>query len=72
MGYGNLTRCETLGLEGQNGARKLRSSMILVIIAFVLGLIPVVGIVGGILTIVALWFVYLGWTMILRGLEAEK
>ena len=44
--------------------------MILVIVAFIIGLIPVIGLVGGLLTIVALWFVFSGWSMILRGLES--
>ena len=70
IGYGNLTRSATVGLEGQAGAGKLRTSMILVIVAFIIGLIPVIGLVGGLLTIVALWFVFSGWGMILRGLES--
>ena len=70
IGYGNLKRCATVGLEGQAGAGKLRTSMILVIVAFIIGLIPVIGLVGGLLTIIALWFVFKGWGMILRGLES--
>ncbi|MBR1394230.1 MAG: hypothetical protein IJ559_01045 [Prevotella sp.] len=70
IGYGNIARSETVGLEGQAGAGKLRTSMILVIVAFIISLIPVIGLVGGLLTIVALWFVFSGWRMILRGLES--
>lgn len=69
MGYGDLTRSATLGSEGQLGAGKLRTSMIIGIVAAVIGIIPVIGMVGGLLIIVALWFVFQGWIKIILGLE---
>lgn len=71
MGYGRLKNAEPLHESGHAGAGKLRSSMLITILAVILGWIPVIGIVGGILTLVALWFVFKGWTLIIRGLEEE-
>ena len=71
IGYGKLTRSATLGNEGQQGAGKLRTSMILVIVAAIVGIIPLVGLVGKILTIIAIWFVFQGWNKIILGLERE-
>lgn len=71
MGYGCLTRSATVGREGQEGAGKLRLSMILGIVAAVVGIIPFVGMVGKIIALVGFWFVFQGWTKIILGLEQE-
>lgn len=71
MGYGCLKRSATVGKEGQEGAGKLRMSMIIGIVASVLGIIPVVGVAGKIVALIGFWFVYQGWKKIILGLEGE-
>lgn len=70
LGYTNLMKSDPLHQQGRDGAKTLRLSMIIMIIAAVFGIIPLAGsIIAGILTLVALWFIYKGWTIILFGLE---
>ena len=70
LGYTNLKKSETLNEQGRKGAGTLRISMIFMVIAVILGLIPLVGsAIAGVLTIIALWFVFKGWNNILFGLE---
>lgn len=72
IAYGNLTQCTTIGAEGQAGARKLRTSLIFIIIACILSPIPIVCYVGNLLTIFAMWFTFKGWHMIVNGLESDQ
>lgn len=72
IAYGDLSHCAILGEEGKAGAGKLRTSLILIIIACILSPIPLVGKVGGLLTIFAMWFTFKGWHMIVNGLEADQ
>lgn len=72
IGYGNLKKSVSLHSVGQDGAGKLRASMILNIVACIFGMIPLLGWIGGIIAIIALWFVYRGWTMIQEGLEQTE
>lgn len=69
LGYGNLQHAQPLHMDGQLGAGKLRTSMILMMVAAIVGIIPFVGMVGGFLTLIALFFIFQGWTMIIKGLE---
>jgi len=70
LGYCNLMKSDPLHEEGRDGAKTLRLSMIIMIIAAIIGIIPFAGsIIAGILALVALWFIYKGWTKILFGLE---
>lgn len=69
MGYGWFMKSSSLGLQGQAGAGKLRISMILLLVSIVLGWIPVINTFSGILGLVAFWFIYQGWTMIVLGIE---
>lgn len=69
LGYSALMKSEPLHEEGRDGAGKLRISMIVMVVAAVVGFIPLMGIVAGILTLVALWFIFQGWSKILFGLE---
>ena len=70
MGYGNLRHSESLHDEGQKGARVLRISMLLTIVSAIFVLVPFIGdTVAGIISIVALWFVFKGWNHILEGME---
>lgn len=71
MGYGALKGSSAIGDEGQNGAGKLRTSMIILLISAITGIIPGLGIVEKILSLVALWFVFQGWSMILSGMEMK-
>lgn len=70
LGYTNLKNSETLNEQGRSGASTLRVSMILMVLAVLLGLIPLMGsTIAGVLTLIALWFVFKGWRNILFGLE---
>lgn len=72
MGYGLLKGSNAIGSEGQTGAGKLRTSMIVLLIAAIFGIIPGLGIVNKILSILALWLVFQGWAMILSGMETKE
>ena len=72
IAYGDLSHCAILGEEGKAGAGKLRTSLVFIIIACILSPIPLVGKVGGLLTIFAMWFAFKGWHMIVNGLEADQ
>lgn len=69
LGYTSLKQSDPLHQEGRDGAVKLRISMIIMLVASVIGLFPLTGLVVGIIALVALWFIYQGWTKILFGLE---
>ena len=70
LGYTNLTKSNPLHQLGREGAKTLRLSMIIMVIAAIIGIIPFLGsIIAGIIAIVALWFIYQGWTKLLFGLE---
>ena len=71
MGYGLLKGSNAIGNEGQIGAGKLRTSMIILLVATVIGFIPGLGIVEKILSIIAVWFVFQGWILILSGMETR-
>ncbi|MBC5605676.1 hypothetical protein [Bacteroides difficilis] len=71
MGYGLLKGSNAIGNEGQIGAGKLRTSMIILLAATVIGFIPGLGIVEKILSIIAVWFVFQGWSLILSGMETR-
>jgi membrane protein len=71
MGYGLLKGSNAIGNEGQIGAGKLRTSMIILLVATVIGFIPGLGIVEKILSIIAVWFVFQGWSLILSGMETR-
>lgn len=71
MGYGLLKGSNAIGNEGQIGAGKLRTSMIILLVATVIGFIPGLGIVEKILSIIAVWFVFQGWNLILSGMETR-
>jgi len=69
LGYSSLMKSDPIHQMGRDGARKLRISMIIMVIANFINFFPLTGIVVGIIAIFALWFIYKGWTMILFGLE---
>lgn len=71
LGYSTLMQSTSLGIEGSLGAKKLRTSMILLVIASVIDFFPMTGIVVGFISMIALWIVFKGWTMILLGMEDE-
>ena len=71
MGYGLLKGSNAIGNEGQIGAGKLRTSMIILLAATAIGFIPGLGIVEKILSIIAVWFVFQGWSLILSGMETR-
>lgn len=70
LGYTNLMKSDPLHQEGRDGAKTLRLSMIIMVIAAIIGIIPLLGsVVAGFIALVALWFIYKGWTKVLFGLE---
>ena len=71
IGYGALKQSVSLGMEGRIGAGKLRTSMIILVIASVINLFPMTGVFVGIISMIALWFIFSGWSMILLGMEDE-
>lgn len=71
MGYSAMKHSATLGIEGQNGAGKLCVSMIVLLIAAIIDLFPLTGMIVGLISLVALWFVFKGWNMVLLGMESE-
>lgn len=72
IGYGLLQKSASLGTEGQQGAGKLRISMIVLLVGTVFGLIPGVGgVFEGIAALIALVLVFLGWSGIILGLNGE-
>lgn len=71
LGYGDMKQSASLGAEGQEGAGKLRISMIILLVAAVINLFPLTGMIVGLISLVALYLVFKGWTMVLLGLENE-
>ncbi len=72
MGYGAMKQSATLGTEGQKGAVYLRNSMIVLLVGAFINLFPLTGIVVGFISLVALWFVFRGWNLVLFGLESQQ
>ncbi len=65
IGYSALKKSQTFPTLACEGASKLYTAMILSIIGAVIGLIPLVGgVIGGILDIIALILIILGWKRI--------
>lgn len=71
LGYGAMMKSESLGTQGQLGAGKLRISMILMLVAAIIGFIPVINVASGILYLIALYFEFKGWIMIMYGIEEK-
>ena len=69
-GFTASAQTATLGTEGQAGAGKLRISMIILLAGSIIGFFPLTGMIVGLISLVALWFVFKGWSMILQALEA--
>ncbi len=69
LGYSNLKTSDPLGEEGRKGAGKLCTSMIIMLVASIVDIIPATGIIVSILSLIALWFIFNGWNMILLGME---
>lgn len=72
MGYGAMKQSATLGAEGQKGAGYLRNSMIVLLVGAFIDLFPLTGVVVGFISLVALWFVFKGWNLVLLGLENQQ
>lgn len=71
LGYSAMKKSATLGMEGQSGAGKLCISMIVLLIGAIIDLFPLTGMIVGIISLVALWLIFQGWTMVLFGLEGD-
>lgn len=72
LGYGSMKQSASLGVEGQTGAGKLRISMIILLIGSVVDLFPFTGTFVGLISLIALWFVFQGWSMVLWGVEEQN
>ena len=73
MGYGLLAKSQALSEEGRCGAKKLRISMIVLLVGAVLSFIPFAGAkIEAVASFVALILIFLGWSQMLFGLEGEK
>lgn len=72
LGYGSMKQSTSLGQEGQAGAGKLRISMIILLIGAFIDLFPLTGMVVGFISLIALWFTFQGWSMVLRGIEEQN
>lgn len=70
LGYSSLMKSNPLHQLGRDGAMTLRMSMIIMVVATIIGIIPFLGTpVAAFITLVALRYIYQGWTNILFGLE---
>lgn len=69
MGYGKFSKSVSMGLKGQQGGNTLRTSMIIMIVAAVIGFLS--DSFAGIIYLVALFFIYSGWVNITCGLEEK-
>lgn len=72
LGYGAMMQSASLGSEGQAGAGKLRISMIVLLVAAFIDFFPLTGMIVGLVSLVALWLVFKGWSMVLMGLEGTS
>ena len=72
MGYGSLRYSASLGAVGRIGAGKLRMGMMVLLLGVFLDFFPLTDMVVGLLSIVALWFVFQGWKMIIIGIEEQS
>lgn len=71
MAYGMFKKAEVLGEEGRTGAGKLQLSMILLIVGAIVGIIPLIGVIGSLINLFALVLVFYGWYKILLGIEEQ-
>lgn len=70
LGYSQLKTSTAVGNQGQQGAKNLCISMILIIIGCLLGFIPVFGnFIEAIITLVVIYLVFNGWQKILTSIE---
>ena len=70
MGYGKFSKSTSMGFKGQQGGNTLRTSMIIMIVAAIIGFLS--DSFAGIIYLVALFFVYSGWVNITCGLEEKQ
>ena len=71
MGYSAMKRSVSLGVAGQRGAGKLCISMIVLLVASIIDLFPLTGMVVGLISLIALWLIFQGWSGVLEGMENE-
>lgn len=69
IGYGKLKSSLSIGTEGAMGAQRLRNSMIVMVIASVVGFMS--DSISGFITLIALFMLYSGWTQITIGMETK-
>lgn len=73
MGYGLLKHSESIGTVGKSGANQLRISMIILLIATAIGLIPLIGSkIEAFISLAALWLVFQGWSKIVLGTSQRQ
>lgn len=64
ISFNSLSKSQTLPEEARKGASKLSIAMILAVVAFCIGWIPLIGAVSGILYLLTMIYVIIGWRKI--------
>lgn len=70
LAYSSLKNSATFPAGAKQGASKIFTAMILNLIALVIGWIPLIGIIGSILSIIALFMTLSGWKCIANSEQA--
>lgn len=70
LAYSNLKNSATFPAGAKQGASKIFTAMILNLIALVIGWIPIIGIIGSILSIIAFFMTLSGWKCIANSEQA--
>lgn len=69
LGYNIMKQSSSIGDVGRSGAGKLCVSMIILVIGRIVDFFPLTDMVVAFISLISLWFVFKGWSMILFGLE---
>ncbi len=71
LGYGGLSKSEVLPQNAKEGAAKIRTAIIWMLVGSVLGIIPLVGgFIELVITIVMFFYILKGWKLIYLGAPA--
>ena len=65
--YGKLMNSTSLPELAAAGMKKLRKAMLLSVVGAIIALIPFIGIVGGILSLIAFFMTLKGWSMVAKS-----
>lgn len=65
--YGKLMNSTSLPELAAAGMKKLRKAMLLSVVGAIIAFIPFIGIVGGILSLIAFFMTFKGWSMVAKS-----